>query len=128
MSYSINIKVLPDGSGRVRIHWFERRPQGPIRTALAAFPLEQVGLVQLGGAVGRIACMPNRKDVQPDWKGNEVTPLCHTDDPRAATCPECMATPEFRAAMAPFEEAAAPAQKEAQNAGRNVSPQPQPAG
>ncbi len=97
----IVIKVLPDG--RVRHHWFVRDEQGPIKTPLRQDPT-QAGVLRLGGAVGYIACQKRRQSTAPEVRGNQVVPLCHTDDPRAATCPDCLATPEYAAAMAAYAE------------------------
>lgn len=97
------IKLLPDGSGRVRIHWFCRDDKGPIRTA-EAVTMSALGPVRLGGATGRIACQPQRKSVAPEVNGLVTTPCVHSDDARAVTCPECMKTPEYAAAMKAYSE------------------------
>jgi hypothetical protein len=92
---TVCIRLLPDGSGHVRIHWFQKIAGGPIKTAgrsdlAIVFP----------GSEGRIACMPHRTVTHQWLKSGEYEILHHTDDPRAATCPECMATKEFKGAMA----------------------------
>jgi hypothetical protein len=103
MSRHVGIRMLPDGSGRVRIHWFvkdevRRSIQTPSRTALT-----ERGSIVLGGATGYIACDPARKDVYPRAVRGIVELFCHSDDPRAATCPECCATEEFREVMLQYE-------------------------
>jgi hypothetical protein len=97
------IRLLPDGSGRVRIHWFVHDPKGPVRTP-ASTTMTALGPLRLGGAVGRIACQPGLESVTPKVDGTQTVPLCHSDDCRAATCPECMATPEYAAAMKRLSE------------------------
>lgn len=95
----VDFRMLPDGSGRVRIHWFMRDEAGPICTGVVSHSTP-LGPVVLGGAKGRIACQPNLESVNPIWlSANHVQPLHHSDDARAATCPECMATPEYAAMM-----------------------------
>lgn len=88
------IKLLPDGSGRVRIHWFMRTEDGPIET-LASITQTGMGPIKLGGAKGRIACSPSKTSVAPLVQGGQTTPCCCSDDPRVVTCPECRAVPEF---------------------------------
>lgn len=101
--------------GRVRIHYFARDAAGPVRTAARAGAVEPVPLV-LGGAVGFIACQPKAADARPSRGPGGVIVMglgSHTDDPRAATCPECCATQAYSEAMAVFspDEPAAFAEK-----------------
>lgn len=92
------IRVLKDG--RVRIHFFARDDAGPVTTPSAVVPTS-MGLISLGGAKGFIACEPRRQSVSPELgPGNRVTPCCHTDEPRAVTCPECLETETYKKAMA----------------------------
>ncbi len=89
-------RVLKDG--RIRIHWFERLPDGPIKTgALTSLTPSGRPLV-IGGATGRIACMPglDRIGLVPMPKTNQLQLVEHSDDVRAVTCPECMATEGYK--------------------------------
>jgi hypothetical protein len=95
---TVIIRMLPDKSGRVRIHWFIHEERGPIKTP-ETVKMTQIGPVRLGGNRGRIACQPAKTDLVPQQKGRDIEPCCHSDDPRAVTCPECMAVPEYREAM-----------------------------
>lgn len=108
MKRKVLVRVLP-GTKTPRIHWFRRHPDGPIRTAAR---VEQVGTgrLVLGGAVGSIACSPAITSVAPALKNGIIHVIDHTDDPRAANCPECMATLEFGAAIAAMTEESTPCQ------------------
>ena len=90
----VEIKLLPDGSGRVRIHWFVRDPKGPIKTA-GSTTLPALGPLTLGGAMGRLACNAAIKDVAPQFSGGVWRPCVCSDDVRAVSCPECQAVPEY---------------------------------
>ena len=92
------IKLLPDGSGRVRIHWFIHDAAGPIKTTGNVLPTA-AGILRLGGAIGRIACDPDKESVATVVDGQKHIPYVHSNDPRAATCPECIATKEYVEAM-----------------------------
>lgn len=92
------IRLLPDKSGRVRIHWFETLPEGPIETAQNVH-LTAIGPVKIGGARGRIACAPQQKELIGKTKIG-YQPTVHSDDPRAVTCPECLATASCQKALA----------------------------
>lgn len=96
------VRLLPDKSGRVRIHWFERTDQGPIQTDGVVQPT-QAGLVRLGFAKGRISCRPNDTALG-GTQGAAYVPTVHSDDVRAVTCPECMATEEFKAMIKSMED------------------------
>jgi hypothetical protein len=90
------LKLLPDDSGRVRIHWFERTPDGPITTTEASVPAAR-GSVKVEGITGRIACMPRVDTIGPKQDARQTIHLVpHSDDPRAVTCPECLATPSCK--------------------------------
>jgi hypothetical protein len=89
----ITIYLLPDGSGRVRIHYFHRDDKGPVSTAQVVHPT-QIGPVPLGGATGFIACQPGLKSLF-----TPAGPVVHSDDPRAVTCPECRGSGEWREVM-----------------------------
>ncbi len=103
---SVVIRMLPDKSGRVRIHWFVRDPAGPAETPSGSLPSKPKPTI-IEGSRGRIACQPNRDSVTPSTnRSGQIEPCCHTDDPRAATCPECQATDEYKQAMEYLESLA----------------------
>jgi hypothetical protein len=110
----VNIRLLPDGSRRVRIHWFIHDERGPAKTPGTIIPTE-LGPMPLGGAVGRIACAPQQSNILPQKRGGEIHLTIHSDDARAVTCPECMATVEFQKQMQEIEEVL----------GKGANPQPQ---
>lgn len=91
-------RMLPDGSGRLRIHWLCPDENGPIRTEgrtvfVGATPL------RLGGAVGRVACQEAKTSILPEVRGSKAHVMEISDDVRAATCPECLATAEAKAQL-----------------------------
>ena len=92
------IRLLPDGSGRVRIHYFVHDPKGPVTTPSGAV-MTALGPMKLGGVVGRIACQPQMASVTPKVVKGELQPTVHSDDPRAVTCPECQASSEYLTTM-----------------------------
>jgi hypothetical protein len=92
------IKLIPDGTGRVCIHYFHKEANGHVRTPSALMP-STIGLLRVGGEAGRIACDASLRTVTPQTRGNELQVCPHTDDPRAATCPACLKTPLWREAM-----------------------------
>jgi len=112
MQPQVVIRMLRDADGqlrRVRIHWFVRSVEGPAKTpgpgnspeALAAYP---GGHPHLPGARGHIACQKARTSVEPELRNGVWHPCPHSDDPRAVSCPECQATPEFKTMMKRLEE------------------------
>ena len=107
------IKMVPDKQGRptdiVRIHYFVWDEKGPIAlpqkvTPTALGPLTIGGNVVTGAFRGRLACAPGRAENQPVWANGRIVPCPQTDDPRAATCPECMASEDYKKAMAGLSE------------------------
>ncbi len=68
-----------------------------------------MGLVKVGGSVdgqfsrGRIACRSALAIVGTMVQG-AYQPVVHSDDPRAATCPECLETEECKKALATLAE------------------------
>jgi hypothetical protein len=85
----LNVKLVPDGSGRAMIHWLQEDAAGPIKTTghdvykcMPAFR-------------GRIACNPAQNTVNPQQRNGETLLCLHSNDARAVTCPKCMATPEY---------------------------------
>jgi hypothetical protein len=92
--------MLPDGSGRVRIHFFVRDDAGPVSTP-GVVHQTALGQVHLGGARGYIACRPKQSSIMPGTApGGMIEPTVHTDDGRAATCPECLKTEAWAKWMA----------------------------
>jgi hypothetical protein len=97
----VEMRVLP--GGKVRIHWFERALDGPATTP-SGMTTGAEGRLQVGPVRGRIACMPTQANVAPQTKGGVIRLVCHSDEPRAVTCPECMATENFKTALANLNE------------------------
>jgi hypothetical protein len=89
------VRTLPDG--RVCIHWLMRDPEGPIQTMNQV--VRGAGAMMWKGARFRCACQPERTSLNTSEVGRTVQ-FTHTDDPRAATCPKCLATVEYKDAMA----------------------------
>lgn len=94
----INVKQLADGTGRVCIHWFRLDPAGPITTPVGAIMAGQFGPMKMGGERGWIACHPEQTSVLPVERGGETLICTRSDDPRAVTCPACIATVEYQEA------------------------------
>ncbi len=112
MNRTIEMRVLPDG--RVRIHWFLFDANGPVQLPRGVI-MTNAGPKQIGGAVlpdddgvhqtrGMIACEPKRTSVTAENRRGTIRPTVHSDDPRAVTCDLCMATAEWKAAMARLQE------------------------
>lgn len=104
MSSPVVIRVLPDGSGRVRIHYFVTDPKGPVRTTGRTAAAPGVGVIVLGGAEGYVACQPGLTSIQPVFKNGEIWPLAHSNEARAVTCPECRATEAWKKTMEQIEQ------------------------
>lgn len=99
----VAVKLLPDKSGRVRIHYFVHTPDGPAQTP-GRVAMTAMGPLRLGGSRGKIACQPGLADVTPQAVGGSWHLCCHSDDPRAVTCPECEKTEDYQKAMALLAE------------------------
>jgi len=95
---TVQIQLLKDGTGRIRIHYFHKDDQGPAFTPAVTLR-SSIGPVRAGGVKGRIACQPTLSIVTPQVTVHEVKPLVHSDDPRAVTCPECRASDLWKKAM-----------------------------
>ena len=101
---AINLRVLPgeplDGSGRICIHLFVQDERGSFIEPHALHPVFENGVqkVQAKPTRGRLACDPKR-DPAPVTRGGVITVTPRTDDPRAVTCPRCMASDEYIKAM-----------------------------
>lgn len=109
----VNISVLPgeptDGSGRVCIHLFIKDDKGSFTEPHALYPVFKDGVqvkqeLTAGPMCGRLACDPKRTPVV-SLKGkssNLISVLSRTDDPRAVTCPKCIASEIYRVMMEKF--------------------------
>ena len=98
MNRVVVMKQLKDGSGRICVHWFVRDTDGPITTPRGE-QMTASGMWRKGGVKGRIACNPTQNTIVPQERGMETLLCCHTDDVRAATCPDCLATDEAKAML-----------------------------
>jgi hypothetical protein len=92
------VKLLPDKSGRILIHYFVHDPAGPAETPTGV-TMTALGPLKLGGARGRIACQPKLESVTPQVRAGVTYPIPHSDDPRAVTCPACKETEEYKRVM-----------------------------
>lgn len=105
----INLSVLPgeptDGTGKMCIHLFVRDNQGSFtEPCVLQMKVDKLHLLQTGEtreelisgpARGRIACNPMLiPSGKPDRKG-VVNVTMRSDDPRAVTCPKCMASRDY---------------------------------
>lgn len=98
--------MLP--GGRVVMHWLMPHPEGPIVRA-PAVKMSNRGPRQITkGIRGRIACRPALASDLPSGTPEHMALLFRSEEPRAVDCPACMATPEYRAAMAALEKPAVP--------------------
>lgn len=97
-----------DGSGRVCIHLFVQDAAGPfvephvLHPALdeAGQPIKQQVIAR--PTRGRLAC-DARRGVAPVTRGGVTTVTPRTDDPRAVTCPRCIASRFYAELMARLE-------------------------
>lgn len=112
MKHQVNVRVLPgeptDGTGRVCIHLFVHDERGPFVEPHVLHPVFKNGVLvkQQVMAVptrGRLACDPKRT-VAPVTRGGVTTVTPRTDDPRAATCPRCLASKEYAEMMKHYEQ------------------------
>lgn len=92
-----------DGTGRVCIHLFVRDETAKFQEEFTFLPVyengEQVkGRVAIGPSRGRLACDPSRS-FAPELRGGAVVVTMRSDDPRAVSCPKCIATAEYKEAM-----------------------------
>jgi hypothetical protein len=108
VSRVVEVRALPDG--RYRVHYFVFDPEGPCEVPNGMVKTKQGASVRVGGSIptpegdivtrGYIACEPERKSVLPDGRRGTIRLCIKSDDPRAVTCDLCMATEQYRAAMA----------------------------
>lgn len=92
-----------DGSGRVCIHLFIQDLRGPFIEPHVLHPVIRDGEIvkqelEARPTRGRLACDPKRT-VAPVTRGGITTITPRTDDPRAVTCPRCIASVEYAEAM-----------------------------
>lgn len=109
------MRLLSDGSGRVCIHWLYEHPEGPLETTDNSI-MTATGPKVLKGRKWRMACNPNLKAISSVQDGARIIPWTHTDDPRAATCPKCLATEEYKQRMKELEEVVESLQPQAKGA------------
>lgn len=100
LSLNVNPGESLDGSGRVCIHLFVRDEMGPfVEPHVLGVGGDGGRQIVAGPARGRLACDPKRL-VAPVTRGNTTTVTPRTDDPRAATCPRCLASKDCAEMMA----------------------------
>ena len=111
----IDVKVLPgeplDGSGRVSIHLFVKDEQGKFIEPHMLHPVYKDGVLvkqqlEARATRGRLACN-SKRDPAPTTKGRVTTVTPRTDDPRAVTCPKCLASKDCVELLQQIESAAA---------------------
>lgn len=108
----INVSILPgektDGSGRVCIHLFVRDENGPLTEPHVLHQVDGDGDGENTGRKEMIA-RPTRGKlacgvIPSQTQSSGIIKLVHrTDDPRAATCPRCMATDDYKTIMGQLE-------------------------
>lgn len=112
MRNQIVASVLPgqstDGSGKVCIHLFVPDESGPFTEPHALHPVYENGVqvkqtVAAKSTRGRLACNPKR-NVAPVTRSGVTTVTARTDDPRGVTCPKCLASEDYAAAMAKIDQ------------------------
>lgn len=104
----VNVNVLPgeplDGSGKVAIHLFIEDEVGPILepavTCMADVEVDGNVVKQLSvrPTRGRLACNP-RRTVAPTTRNGVTTVTPRSGDPRAVTCPKCIASRDYKTMM-----------------------------
>lgn len=100
----VDLKVVPgqptNGTGRVCIHLFVQDKAGLFVEAHALHPVFKDGqqvkqMVEARPTRGRLACDPKRA-VKHVTRGNATLVTPRTDDPRAVTCPKCIASTDYK--------------------------------
>ena len=103
----IDVRVIAgqptDGSGQISIHLFVRDPHGKFTEPAVVHPVFKDGVRQGNQTAclptrGRLACDADRNPAA-QRVGNRTLVTPRTDDPRAVTCPKCMATDAYRREM-----------------------------
>lgn len=106
------VKVLPgeptDGTGRVCIHLFVQDNSGPFVEPHALHPVIEDGAqakqkLEAKATRGRLACDCKRLVAPVKWNGI-ITVTPRTDDPRAVTCPKCIMSADYLAAVTALGE------------------------
>ena len=100
MQRVVVMKRLKDGSGRCCIHYLVRDDSGPI----TMLDCEIVAMPYKVGGRARIACNKEQNTVTPQERGQEVFQCLRSDDVRAVTCPDCLATKEAKDMLAHYAE------------------------
>lgn len=94
--YKVGLKVLPgqpaNSTGRVCIHLFVPDESGPFVEGNVTHVVDRK-LVQ-GPVRGRIACN-SKKLVSPVTRNGVIEVTLRSADPRAVTCPKCIASPDY---------------------------------
>lgn len=105
MTVPITVRLVK-GTRLIKIHYFARDENGPIRTRPANDLILAAGQQRVpipkpmrGGARGLIACQPGRSDLNKKTPDGRTELLPRSDDVRAVTCPDCMATDVFKDAV-----------------------------
>ena len=109
----VNLSILPgeptDGTGRICVHLFVVDEQrGSYREPHVLHPeIDAAGQVVKGrltarSTLVRMACSRTRVPTPTTTQGITTVTL-RTDDPRAVTCPKCLASEEYTARMAQIE-------------------------
>jgi hypothetical protein len=88
-------QMLEDGTVIVLIHFIFKSPRGIIRAQ--GLPVKQIAQRQDSW---KIACVPNMQTEDMSQRFMQQFPWIRSEDPRAVTCPQCMQSPEFKAALA----------------------------
>lgn len=98
----LNVKVLPgeptDGTGKVCIHLFIKDEKGPFIEPHVLHIDKESKKIVARATRGRLACDPTRTAAPVTMRGVTTLTL-RTDDPRAATCPKCSASKEYKEMM-----------------------------
>lgn len=98
-----------DGSGKVCIHLFVVDPKGPFKEPMVA-QLDKIAAdngdqrLICAPARGRLACDPKRTVAPVERKGVTTLTL-RTGDPRAATCPKCITSDDYKKMMKVLSDA-----------------------
>src|SRR3954467_7971518 len=109
----VDLKVLPgeplNGGGRMCIHLFvQDEVHGKFTEPHALHPaLDEEGQpikqkVTARPTLGRLACDPNRNPGPRVVRGVTYVTI-RTDDPRAVTCPKCLASADYKQMMSNYE-------------------------
>lgn len=108
MSNIVVMRLLPPnatGTRHVRVCWFMRDENGPVQNPSGEIQTK-AGPITVDGLRGKIACQPARTSVAPRFDGVETHLCINSEDPRATTCPQCKATPEYKSAMEVYADVA----------------------